>query len=90
MTEHIIVVIPTLIYYKSIFENTVRIKLSRDPAFLEMTGTLFGFVVPIPIYAYGFILLATDKTNYLYLYTFNSIGYILLHIFLIKAYMVTK
>lgn len=84
--EAILLIIPTLFYYKSLFENNTRKILTRDPTFLIMTGILFCFSIPIPIYTLGSLILKMNPQFFPYLYLFNAVGYIFLHSFFIKTY----
>ncbi len=87
--ENIFLIIPPLIYYKSLFQKPSIQMLISDPTFLVMTGILFCFFISMP---YTFISQNMSlKSNRLpYLSIINSISYITMHIFFIIAIIKTK
>jgi hypothetical protein len=88
--ENILLVIPILLYYKSLFNPPFIRNLTNDPIFLIMTGVLFCFSISIPVFLFSRMLAHYDSEVYYYLYMINSIAYITMHIFFIKAYLNIK
>jgi hypothetical protein len=84
--ENIFIVIPVLLYYISLFNRPYIKNLSGDPIFLVMTGILFCMVLSIPVFAFQNIIMDNNRQVYLYLYIINSISYIIMHLFFIKAF----
>jgi hypothetical protein len=88
--ENILIVIPILLYYMSLFNRPYIKNLSTDSIFLAMTGILFCFALPIPVYVLKSIITSYNRQLYLYLYIINSIAYIGMHLFFIKAFKCIK
>lgn len=90
LIESILVVIPILFYYISLFNRPYIKNLTANPIFLAMTGILFCMVLTIPILAFQKIILNHNRQLYLYLYMINSIAYIIMNLFFIKAFKSIK
>lgn len=88
--ENIFLVIPVLFYYKSIFSVPYLKNLSKDPIFLIMTGIIFCFAISIPVMGFIRTIYHQNKLAAVYLYTINSIGYVIMHFFFIKAFINLK
>ena len=87
--DNIFLVIPIIFYFKSLFSLPMK-KLSHDSIFLVMSGILFGFSLMIPTDAI-YILIKQDKISiFFYSYILNSLGYIFMHLLIIKAYLSLK
>lgn len=87
---NILLVIPTLLYYKSLFNPPFIRNLTNDPVFLIMTGVLFCFSISTPIFIFSRLLFHYNKDVYYYLFMINCTAYLTMHIFFIKAYINTK
>ena len=83
---NILIVIPILLYYRSLFNRPYIKNVTADPVFLVMTGILFCVAFTIPVYAFQKVILRHNISLYLYLYIINSIAYIVMHLFFIKAF----
>ena len=81
----ILIIIPVILYFRSLFLIPIN-KLNADPIFLVMTGIIFGFCIMIPMDAMFLLVRSYAKNLFMYLYVINAFGYILFHLFLIKAY----
>ena len=89
--ENILLVIPILLYYKSLFNPPfIRKNLTNDPIFLIMTGVLFCFSISTPFFLFEKIIAVHDRDSYYYLFMINAIAYTIMHIFFIKAYLNIK
>jgi hypothetical protein len=88
--ENILIVIPVLAYYISLFNQPYIRSLSTDPVFLVMTGILFYGVISIPLFAFQNIMMNNYRALYMYLYVINSITYIIMYLFFIKAFKSIK
>ena len=88
--EEIFVVIPILLYYISLFNRPYINNLSEDPIFLVMTGMLFCMVSSLPIFVFSKVIINYDRPLLIYLYIINSVAYIVMHLFFIKAYQSIK
>ena len=87
--SNIFIVLPVILYYKSLFFFPIK-NINQDPVFYVMTGILFGMSLIIPIDALHLLIKSYSKFLFLNLYTLNSLGYILMHIFFIKSYLTLK
>lgn len=87
--SNIILVLPTIMYYKSLFALPVK-NLKKEPEFLIMSGILFGFVLAIPIDTMYLFISSYDKNLFSELYVLNALGYIIMHLFIIKSYLTLK
>ncbi len=87
---NVLIVIPALFYYKSLFYPPYIKNLSSNPVFLIMTGILFCFATSIPVFLFQRIIVLHNRVLYLYLYMINAFGYITMHLFIIRAYMNIK
>ena len=87
--DNILLVLPVILYYKSLFLLPIK-KLNNNSIFLVMTGILFGFSIMIPIDATFLLIKSYNKELFLYMYVLNALGYILIHLFIIKAYLSLK
>lgn len=87
---NILLVIPTLIYYKSLFNPPYKKNLTNDPIFLIMTGILFCFSLSTPIFLFSRMLVHYNREIYYYLFMINSTAYLTMHVFFIKAYINIK
>ncbi|HUS01717.1 MAG TPA: hypothetical protein VMY77_08320 [Chitinophagaceae bacterium] len=88
--ENIFIGIPVLLYYISLFNHPYIQKISADPIFLVMTGILFCMVLSTPVFVFQNIIVNNNRQVYQYLYIINSIAYIVMHLFFIKAYKSIK
>lgn len=88
--ENILIVIPVLLYYISLYNRPYIKHITQDPTFLVMTGILFCFTISTPIFAFGPLIWAKHKNIFTYLYIINSLAYILMHLSFIKAFKSIK
>ena len=88
--ENIFLVIPVLLYYKSLFRPPYINNLVNDPIFLIMTGIIFCFSITTPILVFSRMIANINKEAYYYLYIINAVGFIIMHIFFIKAFINIK
>jgi hypothetical protein len=86
VVENVLIVIPVLLYYVSILNHPYIKQIIQDPIFLVMTGILFCFTISTPIFAFGRSIWLRDKHVFSYLYTINTLAYIIMHLFFIKAF----
>ena len=85
--ENILIAVPALIYYRSLFFPPFINNLSTNYIFLAMSGILFCFAISIPVFLFQRILLPQNKQLYMSVYMINSFGYITMHLFFIRAYL---
>lgn len=90
LIENILLVIPVLLYYKSLFNQPFIKNLPKDPVFLIMTGILFCFSISTPILVFIRSIHIYDKWAAFYLYMINPVGFIIMHTFFIKAFLNLK
>ena len=83
--ENIFLVIPVLFYYRSLFKPPYIQNLVNDPIFLVMTGIIFCFSISTPILVFARTIAKVDKQSYYYLNIISVLGFIIMHIFFIKA-----
>jgi len=88
--ENIFLVIPVLFYYRSLFNPPYIQNLVNDPIFLIMTGIIFCFSISTPILVFARTIANLDKQSYYYLNIISVIGFIIMHIFFIKAFINLK
>lgn len=88
--ENIFLVIPVLLYYKTLFDPPYINNLVNEPIFLIMTGIIFCFSITTPILVFSRMIANINKETYYYLYIINAIGFIIMHIFFIKAFINIK
>ena len=89
IVSNTLIILPIILYYKSLFKTTPR-NLNSDPVFIIMTGIIFGFSIMIPMQTMYVVLGSIDTETYLYFYIFNTLGYIFMHLFIMKAYTILK
>jgi hypothetical protein len=82
-------IVPALLYYISLFNRPYIQNLTADPVFLATSGILFCFSISTPLFAFIKVI-DENKTIFSYLYIINSLAYIILHLFFIKAYKCIK
>lgn len=88
--ESIVVVVPVLFYYRSLFNPPLSNGLANNPTFLVMSGILFCFTISIPVLAFRETMLSQNKEVLLYLYIINSFSYVIMYLFFIKAFTKLK
>jgi hypothetical protein len=88
--ENIFLVIPVLVYYKLLFRPPYINNLVNNPIFLIMTGIIFCFSITTPILVFSRMIANINKQAYYYLYIINAVGFIIMHIFFIKAFINMK
>jgi hypothetical protein len=84
--ENIFIVTPIILYYVTLFNRPYIKNLSSNPTFLAMTGILFGVALTIPVLIFKNAILAYSRELFIYLYVINSIAYIIMYLFFIKAF----
>lgn len=84
--ENIFIVIPILLYYRSLFNRPYIKNITADPVFLVMTGILFCVTLTVPVFAFQKVISSHNKYLFMYLYIINSIAYTVMHLFFIKAF----
>ena len=87
--SNIMLVIPPILYYKSLFSVSIK-NFSKEPQFLIMSGILFGFILTIPIDTMYLLIRHHDKNLFSQLYVLNALGYIIMHLLIIKSYLALK
>ena len=87
--ENLFYIIPPLLYYISLFNRPYIQNVSTDSVFLTMSGILFCFSISTPLFAFIRVL-DRSKDIFNYLYTINSVAYIIMHLFFIKAFKCIK
>ena len=84
--QSIIIVLPVLFYYKSLFNPPFIRDLRKNPIFLVNTGILFCFTITIPLFALTNVFMQYNRDLFVYLFMINSFSYIIMHLFFIKAF----
>jgi len=79
-----------LFYYVRLFSSILVVQVKSDPAFWVVTGILICMCITLPIAAYR-IFLCTGLPEVVVIeqnvYFLGIVGYIIMHLFFIKAYL---
>jgi hypothetical protein len=77
-------------YFNKLFSSTEIIFLQKEPSVWVVSGVLICMCVSLPFSAYSFFLFSGETADFTFqksVYSVGTLGYTILHVFLIKAYL---
>ena len=90
MINNLTIFILCCFYFARLFSSTEVVVIKNEPSFWVVAGILICMCITLPFAAYRFFLF-TESSKYFIvqenLFSITAIGYIIMHLFFIKAYL---